>query len=162
MAKPATPLHWPEYLIEAVAIGTFMVSAAVFAAVLYHPSSPFSAAISNELVRRAFMGLAMGLTAAAIIYSPWGQRSGAHMNPAVTLTFFRVGKVAPPDFVGYITAQFTGAIVGIAAAALALGGLVSDPSVNYVTPLPGPSGDVLAFVAQSLVSLLLLRSVLTG
>ena len=57
MAKPATPLRWPEYLIEAVAIGTFMVSAAVFAAVLYHPSSPFSAAISNELVRRAFMGL---------------------------------------------------------------------------------------------------------
>ena len=37
MAKPATPLHWPEYLIEAGAIGTFMVSAAVFAAVLYHP-----------------------------------------------------------------------------------------------------------------------------
>jgi hypothetical protein len=76
MAKPATPLHWPEYLIEAVAIGTFMVSAAVFAAVLYHPSSPFSGAISNELARRALMGLAMGATAVAIIYSPWGQRSG--------------------------------------------------------------------------------------
>ena len=91
-----------------------MVSAAVFAVVLYHPSSPSSGAISNELVRRALMGLAMGLTAVAIIYSPWGQRSGAHMNPAVTLTFFRLGKVARPDFVGYVTAQFAGAIVGIA------------------------------------------------
>ena len=126
-----------------------MVSAAVFAAVLYHPSSPFSGAISNELVRRALMGLAMGSTAAAIIYSPWGQRSGAHMNPAVTLTFFRLGKVARPDFVGYITAQFIGAIVGIAAAAVALGGLVSDPSVNYVTTLPGPTGDAVAFVAEA-------------
>ena len=38
------------------------------------------------------MGLAMGSTAALIIYSPWGQRSGAHMNPAVTLTFFRLYK----------------------------------------------------------------------
>ena len=161
MAKPATPLHWPEYLIEAGAIGTFMVSAAVFAAVLYHPSSPFSGAISNELVRRALMGLAMGSTAVAIIYSPWGQRSGAHMNPAVTLTFFRLGKVARPDFVGYITAQFIGAIVGIAAAAVALGGLVSDPSVNYVTTLPGPPGDAVAFVAEALISFVLMLTVLT-
>jgi aquaporin Z len=161
MAKLATPLHWPEYLIEAVAIGTFMVSAAVFAAVLYHPSSPFSGAISNELARRALMGLAMGATAVAIIYSPWGQRSGAHMNPAVTLTFFRLGKVAPSDFVGYITAQFIGAIVGIAAAALALGGLVSDPSVNYVTTLPGPPGDVVAFAAEALISFVLMLTVLT-
>jgi aquaporin Z len=29
----------------------------------------------------------MGPTAVAIIYSSWGRRSGAHMNPAVTLTF---------------------------------------------------------------------------
>ena len=94
MATRAPSLHWPEYLIEAGAIGTFMVSAAVFAAVLYYPSSPMSGAVSNELVRRALMGLAMGATAVAIIYSPWGQRSGAHMNPAVTLTFFRLGKVA--------------------------------------------------------------------
>ena len=133
-----------------------MVSAAVFAAVLYHPSSPFSGAISNELVRRALMGLAMGSTAVAIIYSPWGQRSGAHMNPAVTLTFFRLGKVARPDFVGYITAQFTGAIVGIAAAAVALGGVVSDPSVNYVTTLPGPAGDAVAFVAEAAISFVLM------
>ena len=101
--------HWPEYLIEAGAIGTFMVSAAVFAAVLYHPSSPVSGAVSNELGRRGLMGLAMGATAVAIIYSPWGQRSGAHMNPAVTLTFFRLGKVARPDVLGYVMAQFAGA-----------------------------------------------------
>ena len=126
-----------------------MVSAAVFAAVLYHPSSPFSGAISNELVRRALMGLAMGSTAVAIIYSPWGQRSGAHMNPAVTLTFFRLGKVARPDVVGYVTAQFAGAIVGIAAAAVALGGMVSDPSVNYVTTLARARGDAVAFVAEA-------------
>ena len=43
------------------------------------------------------------------------------MNPAVTLTFFRLGKVARPDLAGYVTAQFAGAIAGIAAAAVALG-----------------------------------------
>src|SRR6266540_1568953 len=138
-----------------------MISAAVFAAVLYHPRSPIHAAVSSDLFRRLFMGLAMGSTAVAIIYSPWGQRSGAHMNPAVTLTFFRLGKVARPDFIGYISAQFAGAIVGIAAAAVALGGLVSDPSVNYVTTLPGPTGNAVAFMAEATISFVMMTMVLT-
>src|SRR6266853_1138477 len=161
MSTRTSALHWPEYLIEAAALGAFMVSAAVCAAVLYHPASPVSRAISNALVRRVFMGLAMGSTAVAIVYSPWGQRSGAHMNPAVTLTFFRLGKVARPDFVGYVLAQFTGAIVGIAAAAVALGRLVSDPSVNYVTTLPGPTGDAVAFVAEAVTSFGLMLAILS-
>ena len=114
--------HWREYLIEAGAIGAFMMSAATFAAILYHPLSPVFMAIHGELLRRSLMGLAMGLTAVSIIYSPWGQRSGAHMNPAVTLTFFRLGKVAPPDLIGYVAAQFSGAVAGMAVAAIVLGG----------------------------------------
>jgi aquaporin Z len=161
MATRATSVHWPEYLIEAGAIGTFMVSAAVFAAVLYSPVSPIAGAISNQLIRRALMGLAMGATAVAIIYSPWGQRSGAHMNPAVTLTFFRLGKVARPDFVGYVMAQFAGAILGIAAAATAFGGLVSDPPVRYVTTVPGPAGEAVAFAAETVLSFVLMLTVLT-
>ena len=161
MATRPTALHWPEYFIEAGAIGTFMVSAAVFAAVLYYPSSPVAAAVSNELERRGLMGLAMGLTAVLIIYSPWGQRSGAHMNPAVTLTFFRLGKVARPDFVGYIAAQFAGGIIGIAAAAATLRGIVSDPSVNYVTTIPGPTGDAVAFLAEGVISFVLMLTVLS-
>jgi len=160
MAARSASLNWPEYLIEAGAIGTFMVSAAVFAAVLYHPASPVSDAISNDIVRRALMGLAMGATAVGIIYSPWGQRSGAHMNPAVTLTFFRLGKVTRPDLLGYVTAQFAGAIVGIAAVAGALHGIVSDPSVNYVTTLPGPGGDAAAFFAEAGISFVLMLTIL--
>jgi aquaporin Z len=152
--------HWPEYLIEAAAIGTFMVSAAVWAALLYHPASPVARAISNALVRRAFMGLAMGSTAVVIVYSPWGQRSGAHMNPAVTLTFFRLGKVARSDLVGYVAAQFVGAIAGISAAAVGLGSIVSDPSVNYVTTLPGPSGNAVAFLAEATISFVMMTTVL--
>ena len=74
--------HWPEYLIEAWALGTFMVSAALFTALLEYPGSPAHQLIPNSDVRRALIGLAMGLIAIALIYSPWGQRSGAHMNPA--------------------------------------------------------------------------------
>ena len=156
-------LHWPEYAIEAGAIGTFMVSAAVCAAVLYHPSSPMAAVVSNELVRRLFMGLAMGLTAVSIVYSPLGQRSGAHMNPAVTLTFYRLGKVARTDFLGYATAQFAGAIAGMALITAILHGVVSAPSVNYVTTMPGmpgPGGEAVAFVAETGISFVLMLTIL--
>src|SRR4051794_12792249 len=112
MARRPSSLHWPEYFIEGAAIAVFMVSAALFAATLYHPSSPITAAISADWLRRWLMGLAMGSTAVLIVYSPWGQRSRAHMNPSMTLTFYRLGKVAGPDCLGYVTAQFTGGIIG--------------------------------------------------
>ena len=75
--------HWPEYLFEGALLGVFMISACAFTALLEHPASSVRQAISNGDVRRALIGLAMGLTAVVLIYSPWGQRSGAHMNPAV-------------------------------------------------------------------------------
>jgi aquaporin Z len=129
-----------------------MVSAALFASALYHPSSRLAADFSSEWIRRGAMGLAMGLTAAAIIYSPWGQRSGAHMNPAVSLTFFRLGKMDRHDFVGYVLAQFVGGVAGIAIVAVALGHFVSDPSIHYVVTTPGPGGETTAFLAEGAMS----------
>src|SRR6516225_8919387 len=86
-------LHWPEYLMEAGLLGAFMVSACLFGALYEFPHSPVRHAIASQLLRRMLMGLSMGLTAIAIIYSPWGKQSGAHINPSVTLTFFRLGKI---------------------------------------------------------------------
>jgi aquaporin Z len=93
--------HWPEYLMEAAGLGIFMVSACGFGTLLEYPASPVRQAIPDPLARRALMGLAMGLTAIALVYSPWGKRSGAHLNPAVTWTFWRLGKVAPRDALAY-------------------------------------------------------------
>src|SRR5215813_10097299 len=78
--------HWPEYLMEAAALGLFMLSACVFGVVLGHPASALVQALPNPLVRRILGGIAMGVTAVGIISSPWGKRSGAQMNPALTLT----------------------------------------------------------------------------
>src|SRR6266540_1713643 len=39
--------HWPEYLMESWALGTFMISACVFGVLLEHPASPVSQAIEN-------------------------------------------------------------------------------------------------------------------
>jgi hypothetical protein len=53
--------HWPEYLMEAWGLGTFMVSAGLFATLLEYPGSPVREAIENADLRRGLMGLAMGL-----------------------------------------------------------------------------------------------------
>ena len=79
------------------------------------------------------MGLAMGATAIALVYSPWGQRSGAHFNPAVTLSFFRLGKVAPVDALFYAALQIAGAVAGTALGARLLG-LWSGSSWGSTTP----------------------------
>src|SRR5262249_4581880 len=138
--RDALSRHWPEYLMEAAGLGIFMLSACVFAALLEHPGSPIHQAIASPLARRALMGVAMGLTAAGIIYSPWGQQSGAHLNPAVTLAFLRLGKIAPWDAAFYVLAQFAGGIGGVAFAVATLGAAVRHPSVHYVATTPGGTG----------------------
>src|SRR5881296_4764939 len=132
--------HWPEYVIEAAGLGLFMASAGLLGVLLYHPASPAVDAIADPIGRRIFMALAMGLTAIALIYSPWGKQSGAHFNPAVTLTFFRLGRVAAPDALFYVVAQFVGGASGILLVALVSRGLVADPAVNYVVTVPSAAG----------------------
>ena len=106
------------------------------------------------------MGLAMGLTAVAIVYSPWGKQSGAHLNPAVTLAFFRLGKIAPWDTLFYVLAQFAGGVIGVAVAVTLLGSVVGHPAVNYVVTAPGAFGPWVALVAEVVISLGLMTTVL--
>ncbi len=105
--------HWPEYLIEAAGLGIFMTSACVFTVLLMHPALPAGHWIADPLWKRAVLGIAMGFTAIALIYSPWGKRSGAHFNPSVTIAFFRLGKIAPGDAFFYIVSQFAGALMAV-------------------------------------------------
>ena len=153
-------LHWPEYLIEATCLGLFMVSACLFGTLFEHPASPVRQAIDDPLLRRIPMGLAMGLTAIALIYSPMGQRSGAHMNPATTLAFFRLGKVVGADAVGYVGAQVLGGIAGVAVAAAVLGMLLAEPAVNYVVTVPGMQGPAVAWIAELVMSCGMMLTVL--
>ena len=87
--------HLPEYLMEGAELGVFMISACLFTALLEYPASPVHGMIADATIRRALIGCSMGATAIAIIYSPWGKQSGAHFNPAVTLTFFFFPTLSP-------------------------------------------------------------------
>lgn len=152
--------HWPEYLMEAGGLGIFMISAGVFGVLLFHPTSPVVPSIPDPLIRRVLMGLAMGTTAVCIIYSPWGQQSGAHLNPAVTLTFLYLGKVAPWDALFYIIAQFLGGIAGVFVALGILGEKFSAPPISYVATMPGGDSFTAAFIVEVIITFILMTTVL--
>ena len=154
--------HWQEYVIDGLCLGLFMLSATTFATLLQHPSSPLSSWHVAPVIQRIPMGVAMGLTAAAIIYSPLGRRSGAHMNPALTLTFLRLGRVAAVDALGYIAAQFAGGAAGVVAALWLLRGLPADPSVNFIATMPGADGSAIAFLAETVISFGMMFMVLSA
>jgi aquaporin Z len=155
--------HWPEYAIEGWALGMFMVAACVGAVLLYDPRSPAFAIIADPFWKRALMAAAMAGTAVALIYSPWGKRSGAHMNPAFTLSFWAMGKIAPVDAVYYAIFQTIGALAGVMASLVLTGGLLADPQANFAVTVPGPDGAgaalfgelIIAFVMMLVVTVML-------
>lgn len=160
MMTDALRHHWPEYLIEAACLGLFMISAFTFGALLEHPASPVHQAIPDSLARRFLMGLAMGGTAAGIVYSPWGKQSGAHFNPSVTVTFLRLGKVTSWDALFYVVCHFVGGLIGALLASLALAAWVSHPAVNYVVTAPGNAGVFIAFIAEIAITFILMTMIL--
>ena len=165
MGAPSTLLrawrdHWPEYLIEGWALGTFMMSAAIVVVLLESPQLPFRGLIPDPVARRVLIGIAMGLTALSLIYSRWGRQSGAHMNPAVTLAFVRLGLVRRVDGVFYMLSQAIGGTLGVLAGYLLTAGMLAAPEVRWVVTVPGTRGPLVAFGAEFLMAMLLMLVVL--
>jgi aquaporin Z len=152
--------HWPEYLIEAGALGCFMISAGVMTTLIEYPDSPLHALLPDPTSRRVLIGIGMGLTAILLIQSPWGQRSGAHMNPAVTLAFLRLGRTARSDAICYVTAQFIGAMLGTLLVRSLLGFPFTTAPVYHITTLPGPNGVLAAIFGEFAISFIMMTMVL--
>jgi len=159
-ALTALTRHWPEYLMEAACLALFMVSACSFTVLLQHPGSALRQAIPSPFARRALTGLAMGLTAIALIYSPWGRQSGAHLNPSTTLTFLRLGKIELSDAAFYFLAQFVGGALGVVLSSFIWGEAITHEKVRYAATLPGMNGTGVAFIAEVAISFLMMTMVL--
>ena len=165
VATPSTGLgvwreHWPEYVIEGWALGTFMLSASIVVVLLESRQLPFRELIPSPLIRRMLVGMAMGLTAFGLIYSRWGRRSGAHMNPAVTLAFLRLRLVRPIDGLFYILAQTVGGIFGVLAGFSLTAGMLAAPDARWVVTVPGSCGPFVAFGVEFLMAMVLMFVVL--
>lgn len=155
-----TELHWREYLCEAAGLGIFMLSACIFTVLLEHPSSNLHQWLPEPRLRMGLMGLAMGATLVAIVLSPIGQRSGAHLNPVFTGVYLALGKIAPADALFYVAAQFAGGLAGVVLAKSVLGETLAHTAVNYAATRPGTSGPLVALLAEIAISFVMMSAVL--
>jgi aquaporin Z len=152
--------NWRLYVCEGAELAIFMISACVSTVLLFDPSYPALHFFPNAAFRRILMGIAMGITAILIIRSPMGKRSGAHFNPAITLTYFRLGKIDAWDATFYAVFQFLGGVFGVAVSGLLLGKSLADPSVDYAVTAPGRYGTAAAFLAEFFMATVLMGVVL--
>ncbi len=79
---------------------------------------------------------------------------------SVTFTFFRLGKIKTWDAIFYMAAQFAGAALGVMLVGRSLMRELADPAVRYVVTLPGKHGTAAAIVAECLITLVLMSTVL--
>ena len=131
---PTNGWHWKEWSAEVVgtALLLFAVVTAKYWAVRAGPP------VSNFTFRVAIVGTVAGLAVVGIALSPLGHRSGAHLNPAVTIGLWIQKVTGRADLAGYCIAQTIGAIIGVAAARV-WGPRVADAAVDWAVIAPAKS-----------------------
>lgn len=107
------------------------------------------------------VALTWGFVVVALIYT-FGHISGAHMNPAVTISFYAIGEFKREDLIGYIAAQILGAIVG--SALLYLIFLDEGKSMKELAYLGStiPSGSNMQVFVMELILTFILMLVICG
>jgi aquaporin Z len=152
--------HWPLYLMEASELAIFMIAACACTVWIFGAGEAWGHAVQNAWLRRLCMGASMGLTAVAIIHSPMGKRSGAHFNPSITLTYFRLRKIGASDAMFYVLFQFLGGAAGVGLTAVYFGSRLAQPNVRYAVTVPGVFGVAGAFAAEFFMAFVLMAFVL--
>lgn len=102
----------------------------------------------------------MGATAVGLIYSPIGKKSGAHMNPAFTLSFLWLQKIAVWDAIFYMVGQFIGGVLGVLFSRLVFGAALASHQIKWIVTVPGPQGIGAAWLGEFLISAILMGTVL--
>jgi aquaporin Z len=154
--------HWKVYLMEACGLAGFVIGAGLLSILLEHPDLPvMQSKFGNyAMLRRIPLGIIMGayITVVALLF---GKKSGAHINPAATLAFLRLGKIKFKDALFYMIAQFAGALVASQLLKYFAGDLFSHALIDFGVskPMP-PHGNMAAFIAEFIISFILMLVVL--
>lgn len=104
--------HWAEWTCEFVGTA-ILVFGGLSAVVLdFMRGSPVADVIPSVSMRLLLTGALFAATGSLVAISPIGRRSGAHLNPSVTLAFWWQRHAHGRDLAGYIGAQLAGGAFG--------------------------------------------------
>ena len=109
---PVPGIPWLVLRAELVGTAALVLVGLSLVIVMFGEGSPIPGILPSEGWRRLITGFLFGTTGASIALSPVGARSGAHINPIVTLAFRLMGKLDLRTSLAYIVAQLAGAILG--------------------------------------------------
>ncbi|MEJ2375648.1 MAG: aquaporin [Pseudolabrys sp.] len=129
-------LPWKPFAAELIGTALLVLVGLSFVIFDLGHGSPLARLLPDEAARRFITGFLFGSTGMLITLSPLGKESGAHINPAVTLAFWLMGRMQARHALGYVTCQLAGALIG--AVPLLLWGAMGE-SVIFGATVPGAS-----------------------
>jgi aquaporin Z len=151
--------HLPEYLSELFGTAIMMMVGIGAILLMWGDGSPVQVFGIPVWLRRLLTGILFAGGGTLVVLSPLGQRSGGHLNPAITWAFWRKGQVKSADAILYSVAQILGALAGVGIFVLIGGG--SAKSVHLGLTLPGQGySPAVAFVAEAVTTFLLMFLIL--
>ena len=113
--------HWEEYASEMLGTAFLLFCVVGAVAFLFGSRAFLPRLIPSSALRLLLVGLLLGGASGLVALTPPGRLSGAHLNPAVSLGFWMLGKMHGRDVAGYIAGQLLGGVLGAFAGGLAFG-----------------------------------------
>jgi len=137
------------FVAELVGTAVLVLGGLSVVIVMSGDGSPMTRLIPNEILRMALTAFLFGSIGSAIALSKVGKESGAHINPAVTMSFWLLQKLDFRAAIGYIAAQLLGACIG-AMPLLAWGSM--GRSISFGATVPGEGYSTSAVLIGEVVT----------
>ncbi|MER8012469.1 aquaporin [Streptomyces sp. NPDC094149] len=124
------------WLAEGAATLLMLLAMTVLFRDLLHPQGWLAGRLASDTARLLADAAVSGAVVGALIASPLGRVSGAHMNPAVSVMLCMAGRLPAVRLPLYVSAQLTGSLLGTALGRVVVGDSVAHPKVRYALLRP--------------------------
>ena len=158
-AGPIAGIHPAEWGSELLGTACLILGGLSAVCLDFGRGTPLPHLLPSASWRLLLTGLLFGGTGSLIAVTPVGRRSGAHLNPCVTLAFFVTGHVHRDDLLGYALAQVGGAAAAAVLVARLWGGAARSVADGVTRPGPG-TGALAAVGIEALMTAILVATIL--